>query len=282
MTEALLNGERCFLEQDAWKDVFRSVIVEDALISDRSDIVIKLMVLKSNIPGLFVDVTAIIYHPDPDPTHINTIACRLQQLRSDLLEWHKDYEFLLSRAPAIFPGTAEFDRRAKVFATYLSCVIISNRLLGAISPIERVDLEDETQVLAGQMLDLELEVKSTASGACMFMAQTLGVSQATIASSPHWLHGEDRRHSSSGSVDEELQFQVEKLESVSPDGFISDTSNGLSSAELSSDGFQSSGLHSAGFSSTSNSESSRTPLNRGLLERWKFDSWCSNWRKMPS
>jgi hypothetical protein len=280
MTEALLNGERCFLEQDAWKAVFRSVIVEDTLISDRSDIVIGLMVLKSNIPGLFVDVTAIIYHPDPDPANIHAISCKLQQLRADLLTWHRSYEILLSCAPAIFPNSAEFDRRAKVLATYLSCLIIISRLLGAISPTERVELEDETQILAGQMLDLELEVKSTSSGACMFMAQTLGVSQFTIASSANWLHGEDRSRSGSASVSE--KFQVEKLESVSPEGFTSDTSSGPPSAELGSEGLLSEGLLSAGFSTAEYSESSYGRGPGGLLERWKLDSWCAGWRKMPS
>jgi hypothetical protein len=280
MTEALLNGERCFLEQDAWKSVFRSVIVEDSLISDRSDIVIGLMILKSNIPGLFVDVTAIIYHPDPDPTNIHTIACKLQQLRADLLTWHKSYEFLISCAPAIFPNTAEFDRRAKVFATYLSCQIVTSRLLGAISPTERVELEEETQILARQMLDLEQEVKSTPSGACMFMAQTLGVSQFTIASSADWLQGEDRSRRSSGSISGQLR--VEKLESASPEGFTSDTSSELASAGLGSEGFQVEGLRATGISSADLPESSHGRGPGGLLERWKLASWCAGWRKMPS
>lgn len=58
MVETLVNNERCFLEKPAWKAVFRSAIVEDSLISDRSATCIELMVLKSNIPGLFVDTTA--------------------------------------------------------------------------------------------------------------------------------------------------------------------------------------------------------------------------------
>jgi hypothetical protein len=188
MTEALLNNERCFLEQESWRAVLRSVIKDDALISDRSDIVIELMILKSNIPGFFVDVTQIIKNrDDPDRAAIDKVACQIRQLRVDLLKWHSSYEFLLSCAPEIFPGSAEYDRRCKVFATYLSCLIISSRLLGALSPTERTELEDETQILVGQMIDLELEVKSTSSAACLFMAQTLGVSQATMASSQDWL-----------------------------------------------------------------------------------------------
>lgn len=188
MTEALLNNERCFLEQPAWKDVLRSVTTPDApLISDRSSIVVELMVLKCNIPGLCVDVTNMICHQaDPDPSFIIEIACRIHQLRVDLLKWHGQYENILRNAPAILPGTAEFDRRCKVFATYLSCMIISSRLLGSISPTERSELEEETQVLTGQMLALELEVKNASLQTYLFMAQTLGVSHATIKTSELW------------------------------------------------------------------------------------------------
>jgi hypothetical protein len=188
MTEALLNNERCFLEQPAWKAVLRSVITPDApIISDRSSIVVELMLLKCLIPGLCTDVTNMVCHQsDPDPSFIITIACQIHKLRVDLLKWHGQYENILRNALAILPGTAEFDRRCKVFATYLSCMIISSRLLGAISPTERSELEEETQVLTGQMLDLESEVKNASVQTYLFMAQTLGVSHATIRTSELW------------------------------------------------------------------------------------------------
>jgi len=183
----------------------RSAIMDDVLIADRSDIVIELMILKSNIPGFFVDVTKIMLSPNPDRARISSIALKIHQLRVDLLKWNNNYEYLLSRAPTISAGSAEYDRRCKVFATYLSCVIISSRLLGALSPSERVQLEEDTQTYAAQMQDLELEVKSTSSAAALFMAQTLGVAQATLATSKDWLQGE----------------RIAKLESISPDGFTS-------------------------------------------------------------
>jgi hypothetical protein len=299
MTESLFNNERCFLEQDAWHAVFRSAIVEDVLISDRSEIVIELMILKSNIPGLFHDVTNIIYSPDPDAACINTIIHRLNMLREDLSKWNTSYEHLLSCAPPMYPGSAEYDRRVKVFATYLSCMILPSRLLGALNPTERVELEEETQIYTNQMLDLELEVNASSSAAAMFMAQTFGVAQATVATSEAWLHGEILRNGSrsgSGSISEQA-LQVEKLESVSPEGFTSDgpPSAGLSfdgfslrgppSAAFSSEGFSSAEISSAGFSSSiaPSSESGHTSEPRGLIERWKFEKWCAAFgRKMPS
>lgn len=191
MTEALLNNEHCFLETDAWKAVFRSVIKEDGLISDRSAIVVELMVLKSNIPGLFHDVAELTQREgELDKLEVNVLACTIHDLRVDLLKWHTQYEQLLSSAPEILPGSPEYDRGCKTFGTYLSCVIIVSRLLGALSPSERVELENETLMLSNHMLALEVEARATSSSVCIFMAQTLGVSRATIATSKDWLFGE--------------------------------------------------------------------------------------------
>lgn len=304
MTECLFNNERCFLEQDAWHAVFRSAILEDALISDRSAIVIELMILKSNIPGLFHDVTNILYSPDPDSAYINSTTNKLCKLREDMVKWNASYEYLLSCVPPIYPGSAEYDRRCKVYATYLSCMILPSRLLGALNPTERVELEEETQIYTNQMLDLELEVNSTSSAAAMFMAQTFGVAQATVATSEAWLQGEILRNgdrSGSGSISEQLH--IEKLESVSPEGFTSEagSSDGPPSAGLYSETFSQRGPPSAAFSSSDGPPSAdfssarfslstapslvsdRTPEPRGLLERWKFEKWCAAFgRKMPS
>jgi len=187
MTEALLNNERCFLEQDMWKSVFRSVVVEGSLVSDRSEIVVSLLILKSHIPGTFVDVTSIVSHENHDPAYIFRMILFIQQLRSDLLDWHDDYQSILKQAPKILPGTMEYDRQCKVVATYLSCIILVNRLLAAMNSPQRVKLELETRAYINQMLDMESEAQSTKSAACLFMAQTAGVAKATIAVTKDWL-----------------------------------------------------------------------------------------------
>lgn len=254
MTEALITGKRCFLEKKAWKDVMRATIIpDDDLISDRSEIVIELMILKSNIPGYFVDVTNVILSEYvPDYMHNNVIASKIQQLRADLIDWHARWQYLLSCAPVIQLGSAEYDRKCKTYATYLSCVIIASRLLSALSPTERAELEMETRISANQMLDLELEVKSTSSAACLFMAQTLGVAQATLACSQDWLKERDEYSTPGGD-------RVQKLESVSPEGFVSPGSLTFSLSSRSESG--------------SVSGNGDTPEQRDLIEVWKFERW---------
>jgi len=187
MTECLLNDERCFLEDEPWKAVFQSIIVEGSLISDRSEIVINLLILKCCVPGAFHDTTKVICHPeDAETPDVIMLAARIRALRADLLQWHDDWELLLRCAPRIHPGSVEYDRRCKVFATYLSCLMLSSRLLAAISPHERQQLEADTQQLARQMMDLEIETQTTSSSACLFMAQTAGVAKATRATAQEW------------------------------------------------------------------------------------------------
>jgi hypothetical protein len=192
MTECLLNNEHCFLEQEAWQKVFVSAIKETSTITDRSEIVITLLMLKCFIPGYFADVTNIIFNTqDGQALDPSNIASQLRQLRADLLKWHGRYEAILRRTPKIPPGSAEYDSHCKVFATYLSCLIISSRLLGALSGVERLELEDTAQSLAEQMFELELEVKNTSMATSLFMAQTLGVAQATKATTEVW-KGKDK------------------------------------------------------------------------------------------
>ena len=246
MTECLLNNERCFLEQKPWKAVMRSVIEESPTITDRSEIVVELLCLKANIPGFCVDITNIICGPDRDLGHINKIAIRLRHQRAGLLKWHCSYESILNWVPHICPGSPQYDGHCKVFATYLSSIIISTRLLAAISPSERPELEEETQGYANQMEDLELEVKSASAQTALFMAQTLGVAQAAKATAQDWRDTGAASPSSSTTL------------SISP--------STLSSTTLNSEGRDEQGDGSG----------------LGLIEVWKFERWNKIMgRKLP-
>jgi len=188
-TEALINNERCFLEQEAWESVFRSIVVDNnSVISERSEIVISLLILKSRIPGMAKDVTEVVCNQwDENTPDINALVSKAQKLRADLLNWQRDYEDYLSLLPEPKPGSVEHDERCKVIAIYFSCIMIISRLLGAIVPSRRVELEKHTQSYAQQTLDLEREVKAIGSQASFFMAQTAGIARATKATTQDWL-----------------------------------------------------------------------------------------------
>jgi hypothetical protein len=154
-----VNNQTCFLAEDAWQDVFRSLVHEEEfLISDRSEITISLIMIKAYIPGLFRDVTNIIcVDPNPQPEYVEAVVESLRRLRASLRKWRCKYTKIIQSISDMGPGTQAFDAHCKVFSTYVTCLMISSRLLGTLSPLERADCEDCTQRLSGEMFELTLQ-----------------------------------------------------------------------------------------------------------------------------
>ncbi|CZR57896.1 uncharacterized protein PAC_07785 [Phialocephala subalpina] len=110
MTECLLKNERCFLEKPEWQAVWTSVIDPTAIISDRSEAVVTLLMNKCQIPGCGVDVTEIIAaETPPSQEYIEQIIVKIRQLRQNFLNWNKKYESIIADCPAMYPGSANHD-----------------------------------------------------------------------------------------------------------------------------------------------------------------------------
>ncbi|KAL3420448.1 sarcosine oxidase [Phlyctema vagabunda] len=191
-TESLLNNERCFLEEEAWRDVFRSVIVDDEVISDRSEAVISLFMHKSKIAGICHDATAGLTSPTPPPMEaIIQLTDRAVRLRQDILQWRYDHAHLLGSLTDISLGSAEDDKRCKVIGVYFSCIIVTTRLVSSLLADQRVALENETQEYVEQVFELERRVARLRPEASLFIALTVAVAQATRATANLW-RGEDK------------------------------------------------------------------------------------------
>jgi hypothetical protein len=183
-----VNNQTCFLAEDAWQDVFRSLVHEEEfLISDRSEITISLIMIKAYIPGLFRDVTNIIcVDPNPQPEYVEAVVESLRRLRASLRKWRCKYTKIIQSISDMGPGTQAFDAHCKVFSTYVTCLMISSRLLGTLSPLERADCEDCTQRLSGEMFELTLQTQSDSEQSTLFMAQTAGISASVRATQLVW------------------------------------------------------------------------------------------------
>jgi hypothetical protein len=191
MTESLLNNEKCFLAQPAWRAVFQSLVVPGPLeLSDRSETAVSLLILKSRVSALFADVTLPVCNPnDYEPMQLNLLVSQASALRADLLLWRSNYEHLLAYTPVPCVSIQEYDKRCEIMSTYISCSMISNRLLIAVSfgSAGSASLEEETQLLAAHMLELEMQVKDVCPHMKLFLAQTVFVAKATIATAGDWV-----------------------------------------------------------------------------------------------
>lgn len=163
----------------------RSMIEDDSPISDRSTTVMSLLMLKCRIPGFAYEVTTMLcLNPDPKPEDISDLANRLRQHRTRFLKWHSRYQSVIDSCSDMSPGAADYDSHCKVFANYLSCLMITSRLLEAVCSTDRQELEETTQSLVEKMFSLELEVGNSPTS--MFMANTLGVACAVKATADDW------------------------------------------------------------------------------------------------
>jgi hypothetical protein len=209
MTESLLNNEKCFLAQPAWQAVFQSIVVPGpSEISDCSETVVSLLVLKSRVSALFADITTPVCNPHAqDSSQLNLLVPQASALHADLLQWRSSYEHLLAYTTAPCVGAIEYNKRCEIMSTYVSCSMIINRLLTAIclnSP-KSTGLEDETQLLAAQMLELERQVKDVCPHTKLFLAQTVLVAKATIATAGDWVA--EGSGSRDGTVIEKWKFE---------------------------------------------------------------------------
>lgn len=193
----MLNSERCFLEEKQWQETLRSVIEPDALITDRSEIVIELIMLKAFLPGAFVDVTTVVCDiRNTDPGYLTSLVIRIRELRDHFLDWCIRYKAVLDQC-CLKPGNPDHDSHCKVWSHYLCSIMIAQRMLACISPPDRKEIGKDTQELANQMLDLEAEAATSPTN--VFMALTVAVSNTVFATAEDWT-GEDEAEDSTGLI----------------------------------------------------------------------------------
>lgn len=184
----MLNNESCFLEEEEWKEVFRSIIVNDPVLSDRSEVAVSLLIIKATVPGIMRDVThAVLNQLHTFSPTVENLADRAQQLRTDLLMWRRKYVRVLGKNGSnIHTGTIEGDSRCKTIAIYLSCLMLSNRLIAAVRPSEKLEREKEVQQLVAEIFELQEHLTTVRPQASLFIVQAVGFAHAMAATTLDW------------------------------------------------------------------------------------------------
>ena len=191
MTEALLNNTRCFLEEPAWQSVFYSTVLDSEELPDRSDLVISLWTELCVGPGMYKDTTDLICTDmSPDPVVLENLICQVLQHTENLLDWNDRWLAVLDtnntkiiqcdeREPYVM--SANPDKRLEIHGTFLSCLVLKYRILVSLAPARFAHLEAECQDIAAQIMRLEERVKTRNPQGGLFMAQTVWVGKATVA-----------------------------------------------------------------------------------------------------
>lgn len=85
----MLNNEACFFNQEQWKPVFESVVLNEVPpFADRSRRSVDLWRILWPIPRLFKQITELICHQStPDPGLAMKLTLRAFKIRTDLKKW---------------------------------------------------------------------------------------------------------------------------------------------------------------------------------------------------
>jgi hypothetical protein len=188
----MLNNHSCFLEQEGWLAVFRSIILKDEPFSDRSEIVISLWTNLLTGPGMFRETTDLICTQKvPNLSTLENLIGRLFQHYTCILKWHERWhEYTdpnecntnsMQRKASFKP-----DKQLEVHGTYLSVLILKSRLLVALSPSRFQHLETQAQALATQIMRLREGAYATSPQGGLFMTQTVWIARATMNTAEEW------------------------------------------------------------------------------------------------
>ena len=182
----MLNDDRYFLEDDSWQNVFRSVVFESEALSDSSGVVISLWIIISPIPGLLKDIQDVVCNSTDTKTRtIGSLLSRVRNIRILLLRWRRQFEELLAslKSPPEHSGAS---KQYETLGIYLTNLVIINRLSVSLNTHAGLDLEDETQDLARQIVELKRKTSATNPRASLFMAFKTTVAQATLDTKDEW------------------------------------------------------------------------------------------------
>lgn len=175
-----------------WKAVLRSIIKHGPVLSERSEIVIELLIFKSYIPGIFRDITDWVRDtPKENTPSLEELSNQMLELRAGLLKWRTHHqEFIDTPKTSVTP--AIFDKRSRIFSKYLACQILVCRLMASIS-FDRASLEKEIQAMVDLLLNIEPEVKCVNEDADMlYLAQVIGFAHASKATTQKWAEMSER------------------------------------------------------------------------------------------
>lgn len=182
-----MNNERCFLEEEPWRILLESLVLESNGLSHQSETAITLLILKSRVPGICKDATSIICNNNQlDGLEIKRVVSGAHELLADLNNWLYKYRYIISLPCDGSVGFHSHEMRSDITSTYLSCCMIITRLLAALSANERVSMEEEAQQLASQTFELERATTPLSPYVSLLLAQAIAVANSIRVTAEEW------------------------------------------------------------------------------------------------
>jgi len=157
--------------------------------SDRAEMVATLDRHMCSVPNLIKATTSVLHNSTIHNSHSpEYLLLRARESRSFLSSWYRRW-----RNSLFCPDTGtndkasreEYDARLDVLGTYLSCVIVENRILTALDPFHGHEYELETQAVAARIMEM-YRIASEGAKEAAFTANTVCIAQSALRSATSW------------------------------------------------------------------------------------------------
>ncbi|KAI0153373.1 hypothetical protein BJ166DRAFT_627342 [Pestalotiopsis sp. NC0098] len=208
--ESLRKGEPCFLDEEPWQRVLVSMIHKDvSYFAARGEGYMTMWILGARSPRIVVDLFRATANPKSlSDRDIDDLEARCRCMKADLEQWRRrtaEQEELerqqeaerskrrassLSSSPGSSVGSSGEggDVKNELLGASLASLAIACRLLGAVSPHDRVELEAEAIGYAREMKEL-LAVVLGNKCTSFYLEQKIVAADSVLDTTDIWLKG---------------------------------------------------------------------------------------------
>lgn len=173
--------------------MFRSAIVDDPGCGSRSEMVITLFMRMSFIPGLLRACTNSIYEGN---TSTDDLVNGLQNHQCSLRLWLQTWQSALQPALASLDHNPDMplndlqtrNQLLSITGSYLSCLILSNRLMTALGADAYGSLETESCSLARQIFSLNSVAQRDCTQGNLYLSCSLKIAETTLLTTADWFN----------------------------------------------------------------------------------------------
>lgn len=184
-SEALMNNQRCYLEQPEWMRLYESLIEDDPLhLTDRSEVVIRLRMRMLGLSSMLPDVTDAMDPDFPDSGQQLTLELKARETHAALLKCLESYKAHVIRTSMTAVPQSELALRREIYGTALEVLCVYKRILASFCEPERLPLESEAQALAARLL--ELQTQPAPRHSWIYTEQEKGVAEVVLVTKEEW------------------------------------------------------------------------------------------------
>jgi hypothetical protein len=156
-SEALMNNERCYLEQPQWMALYESLIQETPYLTDRSEVVIRLRMRILGLSGVLPAVTQALNPEAYDEGTLMTLELKARETLASIQKCLRSYKAHVVRTSMTAVPQSELALRREVYGTALEALCVYKRILASFCEDERLQLESEAQDLAAKIFELQTQ-----------------------------------------------------------------------------------------------------------------------------